>query len=167
MTRTGSDVVELDAEQCWRLLRTHDLGRLAVVGASGADVFPLNYLIYDDGVYFRTAPGSKLDSLGLHPAVAFEIDGRSRRRVWSVVMHGTARSLTDADLVASSGVSRMLTDLPGEKHHYLTIDGPELTGRSFIGTRRPWNIRSIVVVGVAIAVLAAVLGVLGQLLGIG
>ncbi len=167
MTGTGSDVVELDAEQCWRLLRTHDLGRLAVVGASGADVFPLNYLVYDDGVYFRTAPGSKLDSLGLHPAVAFEIDGRRRRKVWSVIVHGTARPVTDADLVASSGVSRMSTDLPGEKHHYLTIDAPELTGRSFIGTRRPWSIRSIVVVGVAIAVLAAVLGVLGQLLGIG
>ena len=167
MTRGAGDVVELDAEQCWRLLRTHDLGRLAVVGASGADIFPLNYLVYDDGVYFRTAPGSKLDSLGRHPAVAFEIDGRSRRTVWSVVVHGTAQQVTAAELVAWSGVSRMTTDLPGEKHHYLTIEAPEVTGRSFVGTRRPWSIRSIVVVGVAIAALAAVLGVLGQLLSIG
>jgi len=167
MTAPGSGIAELDAEQCWRLLRTHDLGRLAVVGAAGADVFPLNYLVHDDGVYFRTAPGSKLNALDLHPAVAFEIDGRSRRKVWSVVVHGTARPVTDAEVVASSGVSRMPTDLPGEKHHYLTIDAPHLTGRSFIGTRRRWNIRSIVVVGVVAAVLVAALGLIGQALGIG
>lgn len=166
MSAARNEVVELDSEQCWRLLRTHDLGRLAVTGAHGSDIFPLNYLVYDDGLYFRTAPGSKLDSLGLHPDVAFEIDGRGRRRVWSVVAHGTATQVTDAELVALSGVSRMSTDLPGEKHHYLTIEAPTITGRSFIGARRPWRLRSIIIVGLLVAAVVAGLGLLGQMFGI-
>lgn len=166
MTTTSGSSVELDAEECWRLLRAENLGRLAVVGASGAEIFPLNYLVHDNELYFRTAPGSKLDALATNPDAAFEIDGRSRRRVWSVVARGVAQPVTDAEQVAWSGVSRMPTDLPGEKHHYLVMVAPEVTGRSFVGARKPWNVRSIVIVGVIVAALAAALGLLGQQLGI-
>jgi nitroimidazol reductase NimA-like FMN-containing flavoprotein (pyridoxamine 5'-phosphate oxidase superfamily) len=167
MTRVANDVMDLDLEDCRRLLRTHDLGRLAVVGQGRADIFPINYLIFDDDVYFRTAPGSKLDALDAHARVAFEIDGRGRRKVWSVVVHGTARRVTDAALAQLSGVARMRTDLPGEKNHFVKIDAAEVTGRSFLGAPRPWNIGPIVIVGLVVVAIVAALGVLGQVFSIG
>ena len=35
----------------------------------------MNFVIYRDRIVFRTAPGSKLASVAINSAVAFEVDG--------------------------------------------------------------------------------------------
>lgn len=167
MSEQTGEIEQLDEEGCRHLLRTHDLGRLALLGASRVDIFPVNYLVFEDDVYFRTAPGSKLDALGEKAEVAFEIDGRGRRKVWSVVVHGTAHPLGDGVLVRMSGISRMPTDMPGAKTHYVRIDAAEVTGRSFTGTPRPWNVVPILIVGAIVVVVVAALGILGEVFHIG
>jgi nitroimidazol reductase NimA-like FMN-containing flavoprotein (pyridoxamine 5'-phosphate oxidase superfamily) len=166
---SGSDtgVVRLDVEECRHLLRTHNLGRLAVLGAERVEIFPVNYLLYGPDVYLRTAPGAKLAALQDRADVAFEIDGRGRRKVWSVVVHGTARHLAGGALSRRSGVAELATDLPGVKTHYVRIVTGEVTGRSFVGEPRPWNIVPIVVVGVIVVAIVAALGVLGNVFSIG
>lgn len=167
MTGRTGDVEQLDAEACQLLLRTHNLGRLALVAADRVDIFPVNYLVFDDDVYFRTAPGSKLEALGEKAEVAFEVDGRGRRRVWSVVVHGTARPVADEEVVQSTRISRMPTDLPGKKNHYVQIESTEITGRTFTGAPRPWSAMPILLTGAVVVVVVAALGILGQVFHIG
>ena len=167
MSSPGPQVEHLDDAECRRLLRSDDLGRLALVTGEGADVFPLNYLVFDDDIYFRTAPGTKLDALGEGADVAFEVDGRRRRRVWSVVVHGTARPIGDAELVQTSRISRLTTDLLGEKTHYVRLEASEVTGRAFRGPRRPWTAGQFVLTGAIVALVVAVLGILAQAFHLG
>jgi uncharacterized protein len=87
-------ITELTADECWQLLRSHDLGRIAASAAGLVDIFPINYAV-DDGmaVYFRTAPGTKLLELAINDRVAFEIDGANDTEAWSVVVKGRAERL--------------------------------------------------------------------------
>lgn len=131
----GDNIVEgvrvLADDECWRLLVAHDLGRLAVQAGDGTDIFPVNYLVHERAIYFRSAPGSKLVDLSRSPGVAFEIDGQLAHRVWSVVVHGIAQRLgTDAEIEAS-GVHHLTTWHPSDKFNYVRVKPHTITGRSF------------------------------------
>lgn len=158
-------IEELDVEQCRHLLRTHELGRLAVRRDETVDIFPINYLVYHDHLYFRSAPGSKLMDLTANPHVAFEIDGRSGRRVWSVVIHGLATRLSSDEEIESSGILSLQTAHPSDKFNYVAIQTDTISGREFLSTPRRWNPGSIVVVGAIVVAVVAVVGLLSQLAG--
>lgn len=131
-------VEELDTAQCWRLLETVALGRLAVEGHDGRpDVFPVNYLVHNGNLFIRSAPGAKLRSIAKHPAVAFEIDGETPRYHWSVVMRATARRMdTDADIEAS-GVLGLVSSSPTPKDNFIRLIPDTVTGRRFPKRPRP------------------------------
>jgi nitroimidazol reductase NimA-like FMN-containing flavoprotein (pyridoxamine 5'-phosphate oxidase superfamily) len=42
---TGTLILSLD--DCWQLLRDHEVGRLAVSIANHPDIFPINYVVDD------------------------------------------------------------------------------------------------------------------------
>lgn len=155
----------LDVERCRRLLRTHELGRLAIRRGDTVDIFPINYLVFDDQLYFRSAPGSKLMDLTESPNIAFEIDGRSGRQLWSVVVHGVARRLSADEEIERSGIQSLQTAQGGEKVNYVTIRIDEISGREFVGTPRRWNSGSIVIVGAIAVALIAVVGIVSQFAG--
>jgi nitroimidazol reductase NimA-like FMN-containing flavoprotein (pyridoxamine 5'-phosphate oxidase superfamily) len=128
----GNGVEELDAEECWRLLTLSKVGRLAVLGHDGhPDVMPLNHLAHDGSLYFRTAPGGKLQSIEQHPEVAFEIDGQDARRRWSVVVRGSARRLTDAAEIEASGIAQLMSWSPTKKEEFVRVDPSTVSGRRF------------------------------------
>ncbi|GAA4344930.1 pyridoxamine 5'-phosphate oxidase family protein [Microbacterium rhizosphaerae] len=128
----GNGVEELDAEECWRLLTLGKVGRLAVVGHDGhPDLMPLNYLAHDGSLYFRTAPGGKLQSIEAHPEVAFEIDGQDARRRWSVVVRGSARRLTDPAEIDASGIAHLMSWSPTTKQEFVRVDPSTVSGRRF------------------------------------
>ena len=68
-------VAELDAPQCWALLRSVEVGRLAISIMNRPDIFPVNFIVDHGTVVFRTAEGTKLAGAVLNRAVAFEVDG--------------------------------------------------------------------------------------------
>jgi len=99
---------ELSESECWTLLRTVDVGRLATpTGHGGVDVFPVNHVVDQGSIVFRTALGSKLTNALDAAEIAFEADNAAVRfdeqvdrgdDPWSVVIHGTAeliRRLTE------------------------------------------------------------------------
>ena len=88
--RTGLEV--LDEDECWRLLESRTVGRLAVDVGGHPDIFPVNYVIHDRMVVIRTEAGTKLAGAGLGTSVAFEIDesDESGSSGWSVVVRGRA-----------------------------------------------------------------------------
>lgn len=119
----------LDGAACWRLLDREGIGRLAVATDDGADIFPLNYLSAHGRLYFRSAPGTKIQELSQHPRVAFEVDGRTMLARWSVVVRGTVRRLASEPEILRSGVQGLHTWQPGDKFNYFEIQPERISGR--------------------------------------
>jgi osmotically-inducible protein OsmY/nitroimidazol reductase NimA-like FMN-containing flavoprotein (pyridoxamine 5'-phosphate oxidase superfamily) len=127
----GGVAEELEPAACLRLLATEHLGRLAMQEATGVDIFPVNYLVHDGKIYFRSAPGAKMIRLTQAPDVAFEVDGHDRVWTWSVVVKGTARRLDDDAEIIAAGIEQAPTALPGEKFNYVRISPRQISGRRF------------------------------------
>ena len=64
----------LTEELCWSALESAAMGRLAVVSEGDLDIYPINFVVDGTKIYFRTAPGSKLDALTENDRVVLEID---------------------------------------------------------------------------------------------
>ncbi len=134
--RNGMEI--LGDEECWELLSAEVVGRLAVAPGGRPDIFPLNYVVRDGKVLFRTAEGSKLASLAVNQAVAFEVDGleTDQNLAWSVVVLGTAR------VVESDDEAALLEEVPlfpwntAPKYHFIEIAPTQVTGRRFVAEGR-------------------------------
>jgi nitroimidazol reductase NimA-like FMN-containing flavoprotein (pyridoxamine 5'-phosphate oxidase superfamily) len=128
---------EITTEECWRLARTTDVGRLAVIDHSpstrgpSATIVPVNFLVHDGAIFFRSGPGSKMMDIAQHPRVAFEFDGHRGRRYWSVVVHGDAHRLNSDVDIENSGVQQLEAFHDDDKHNFVRIDVATITGRSF------------------------------------
>lgn len=89
----------LDERDCLRLLASQNVGRVAVsIGALPA-IFPVNYRVSGNAVYFRTGEGTKLSAALSRSVVAFEVDSVDpvHHSGWSVQVIGRARVASDAD----------------------------------------------------------------------
>ena len=78
--RLGIDVLETNT--CLELLRSNEVGRLAVAIANHPDIFPINYVVDHASVVFRTAEGTKLAAAVLGESVAFEVGPESRHALF-------------------------------------------------------------------------------------
>ena len=135
-TSAESALEVLGEEQSWHLLASADLARLAVSIDGGVDIFPINYVVADRVIFFRTAPGSKLMDLTAHPIVALETDGTHNRRRWSVVVKGSAVRLGSDEEIEASGVLSLHSLVPTEKWNYVRITVSSITGRQFTSSRQ-------------------------------
>ncbi|CAN5422331.1 pyridoxamine 5'-phosphate oxidase family protein [Microbacterium sp.] len=136
MTDTRSNenrgVEHLTTAECWRLMESSSLGRLAVEGTEGVpDLFPVNFIVHDGSVYLRSAPGLKLMDIAARPGVAFEIDGQDPLSHWSVVIKGTARRLDSDAEIHESGVEKLGSASPAAKQDFIRITPDSVTGRRF------------------------------------
>ena len=108
----GSGLIELDRAECLELLAAKSVGRIAYVGDTGPRILPVNYILSEDCVIFRTVPDGEIFRYALNSTCAFEIDeteeflrvgmerGRSRadgtrdrRRLRSYAVRKAARAL--------------------------------------------------------------------------
>ena len=132
----SANVLTLSDEDCWALLRTHNLGRLAIVIDGRPRIFPVNYAAGAYTVVFRTEPGAKLQH-GPGTAACFEIDDYDQRTsmAWSVMVGGVLKDITDATDERSRGLRRLAVEpvAPGQKLHWLALNADEVSGRSFRG----------------------------------
>jgi len=134
--RSGAIEV-LDTQQCWELLASVEVGRLAVAAAGDIDIFPLNFAVDDGSIMFRTAEGTKLVEVVLAGRVAFEVDGYEpeRGRAWSVVVKGAA------ELLDRWGDIYHAQDLPlfpwnaSPKERFVRILPDTMSGRRFTVAR--------------------------------
>ena len=65
-------IVELSTQECWEILDRERFGRLAVAVNGDPDIFPINFLVDDQKLLMRTAPGTTLTELVINSAVAVE-----------------------------------------------------------------------------------------------
>ena len=130
-------ITELDSETSWQLLSSGALGRLASSVSGRVDIFPVNYVVHEGKVYFRTAEGSKLVELTIHRDVAFEVDEIAEKSGWSVIVHGTARRLQKLSEVAAADELPLRSWLTTPKFNYVEITPTEITGRRLVFSDEP------------------------------
>lgn len=94
---------ELSESECWALLRTVDVGRLATpTPGGGVDMYPVNHVVDQGSIVFRTARGTKMANAIEAAEVAFEADNAATTYdeqhddPWSVIVHGHAELVTIA-----------------------------------------------------------------------
>ena len=121
----------LDAADCWDLLRSASVGRLAVIVDGDPEIFPVNFTVEHSALVIRTGDGTKIDAVRGHPRVAFEIDGVDGQTAFSVVVKGDAKEIKAPDELRDT-VSLDVSPLQaGTKNHFVRILAEEVTGRSF------------------------------------
>ena len=134
-------VEELSESECWALLRTTSVGRLAVWVEDHPDIFPLNYAVDHGTVVFRSSAGTKVSAALSDSPVALEADGYDTEtaEAWSVVIRGNAEEIRGQDLIGT-------IDLPlfpwqaGDKGRFIRIIPTTTSGRRFpIADPSVWN----------------------------
>jgi len=120
----------LSGEECAALLRTQQVGRVAICTGRPA-ILPVVYALLDGDVVFRTAPGEKLVAAALNRTVAFEIDEYqiATRTGWSVDIVGRAEEIVHPDELARAE-ELGLEPWAGEvRDRFVRIRTEELSGR--------------------------------------
>jgi len=136
----GSSVETLDPRDCWTLLGSARVGRLAVVVAGRPEIFPVNHVVDHGTVVFRTAPGTKLAAIRGTAPVAFEADGLDLGTgvAWSVIVKGRATRVTGRNLVLEAAALPIFPWHDEPKNWFVRVEADEITGRRFVAaTTRP------------------------------
>ena len=125
-------VEELTPAACWSVLGAAQVGRLAVCADGSPHIFPINYVVDEQTIVFRTAPGSKL-AASRNADVAFEVDEYDvdSGQASSVIIEGRAAEITEA---ADWDRALELPLFPWHvtpKGHFVRITPDTVSGRRF------------------------------------
>jgi len=137
-----SGVTILEANTCWMLLRSAEVGRLAVSVGDEPDIFPINYLVDHGTIVFRTGGGTKLAAAVTCPAVAFEVDGYEpdAGQAWSVVIKGRAEEIKNRDELLETTAFPLFPWHAGPKHRFVRVVPGVISGRRFhVLDRSAWR----------------------------
>jgi Predicted flavin-nucleotide-binding protein len=126
-----SPVVNLDEDECWRLLGDASLGRIAMSVAGQPEIYPVNFIAHQGRLYVRTSEGTKLLELTINDRVALETDYVESRTAWSVVVKGTARVLEKQSEIAEAEALPLSPLIPTLKFVWVEISPVEISGRRF------------------------------------
>lgn len=133
MSENNDVIRKLSDEESLELLSTKTFGRLVVRRKDDMDLFPLNYVVHEGNIYFRTAEGSKLFSLTLNDDVLFEADhvDAEAQEAWSVIVKGSARALTSTSDIEKADELPLKPWLPTLKYNYVVVTPKDISGRKF------------------------------------
>jgi nitroimidazol reductase NimA-like FMN-containing flavoprotein (pyridoxamine 5'-phosphate oxidase superfamily) len=128
----GARLVELPSFDCWHLLESAEICRVAWNGPHGVAVVPVNYTVADGALWFRTIPYSQLARECGGQWVAVEVDSvdHATRSGWSAVIRGTAE-VVDAD-DAPEHLAEFQVWPSGTRYLFIKVEPAELTGRKLL-----------------------------------
>jgi len=125
----------LTAAECAVLLASAQVGRVGLSLSALPVILPVNFVMIDGRVVFRTARGTKLDAAIEHQVVAFEADDFERDGTagWSVLVRGVAAEMTaDSSVVSEAAAARLESwALDGVADRYVAITAEQISGRRF------------------------------------
>jgi transcriptional regulator with XRE-family HTH domain len=127
-------LVELGTEECWRLLSTHGVGRIALSMPDGLTVLPVNYTVADGTIAFRTSPAST-PAEATDTRCAFEVDevDDALSQGWSVLVRGMAHTVTDpAGVRRLDGQACTGPWAGGDRDLWIRITPSSVTGRRIV-----------------------------------
>ena len=132
-------ISSLDVQECLVLLRWEPIARLAYgVRAEAPIVVPVNIVVDDDTILFRSDDGPKLDRIREQP-VSLQADRFDwyRRIGWSVLARGVAHEYVPDD---ESWLDPQPWS-PGAKAHWLRLVPTAITGRRLELSEAPMDPR--------------------------
>lgn len=139
--RNGLEV--LGRDECLRLLEQATIGRVGLSAGALPVVLPVNFVLTDAGVVFRTSGGTKLDAAVDGAVVAFEADWFDAvyHEGWSVVVTGVAqvRALHDLPPRAARAPRWAAPGHASDEEHYVVVPTEIVSGRRIAptGSTRP------------------------------
>ena len=123
---------EIDEAECWELLTSREVGRVAYDDELGPMVVPLTYLRVEGSLLFRVAPYSELARHLPESRAAIEVDDIDyfTRTGWSVVVRGMIETVESEELPT-------LKDRPtpwpeGQRSLYLRLTPDRVSGRRLL-----------------------------------
>ena len=127
----------LDEAECLRLIATGGVGRIGYTGRFGPTILPVNYVLYEQTIVFRTGLHSPMGEdlrTGIADAeykVAFEVDEiiPASREGWSILIQGSAHHVDSDNELAEVRQSGVQTWPGGEKDLFIRIVPDRITGR--------------------------------------
>ncbi|CAG7619138.1 pyridoxamine 5'-phosphate oxidase family protein [Rhodococcus opacus] len=124
---------ELAVNECWALLRTESIGRLAVWVDDHPDIFPLNYAVDHGTLVFRSGRGTKVSAALSDAPVALEVDGYEApsREAWSVVIKGRAEGIREIDELMDTVDLPLFPWQAGAKNLFIRLVPTHVSGRRF------------------------------------
>jgi uncharacterized protein len=131
----------IPTEECYRLLATHEIGRIGVNAEHYPLVLPVNYGLDGTTLVIRTRPGTILRAAE-HANVTFEVDeiDRETRSGWSVLVRGQAEEVGAehrAELVARTHRTGVQPWAPGEHGSWLRLIAHDVSGRRIVPGELP------------------------------
>jgi uncharacterized protein len=127
----------LNASDCWQLLPTQEVARVAWNGPDGVSIVPDNFTVRDRALWFRTQPYSELARQCKGGWVVVEVDHLEpvERSAWSVVEVGPTQLVASSE--APDQVLQMQVWVPGGARSLVVrVDPVRLTGRQIWGRPR-------------------------------
>ena len=122
----------LPAAECWELLETCSLGRVAYDDGVGPVILPFNYAVHGRAVRLRTSPHSAVGLRSNDRRVAFEVDQVDLldRSGWSVLLRGHAQL---ADIEMHPTGEEPVAWPEGNRPLIVEIEPTEVSGRRLTG----------------------------------
>lgn len=117
----------LDEDECGRLLKQEQVGRVAFHGPGGMTIIPVAYTFDGSSIVLSTGGGTALGGLADDTPVAFEVDefDPATRNGWSVMARGRIRVSRNAELPVTP-----MPWAPGPRDAVRVIKVSGLTGRA-------------------------------------
>jgi nitroimidazol reductase NimA-like FMN-containing flavoprotein (pyridoxamine 5'-phosphate oxidase superfamily) len=126
-------IEELGARECWTLLESAKVGRLAMVVNGRAEIFPVNHVVDHGSVVFRTAPGTKLAGIRGETPVTFEADSLDVDAgvAWSVILKGIALRVSGRHRLLEAAALPIFPWHGTPKNWFVRVRAEEISGRRF------------------------------------
>jgi uncharacterized protein len=131
-------LIELDPAECMELLAAKSVGRIAYATETGARILPVNYILLDDSVIFRTVPAGEIFHHALNSICAFEIDETDEffESGWSVVVVGRLQLATEDDFARMRYGKLPEPWAGGSRWMFVRLPCEHVSGRRVIGHGR-------------------------------
>lgn len=124
-------MTEIDRAGCLELLASSQIGRVVYTEAALPAAHPVNYLLDDEEIVFRTSRGAKLTAATRGNVVGFQVDeiDVERRSGWSVLGVGEAYEIVDPVRLSELAGRLPSPWAPDRTAHCISIPLQRLTGR--------------------------------------
>ena len=135
-------IAELTEQESWELLAGVPIGRLGTTIGDDIELFPVNHVVDNGTVVFRTSQGSKLFELTVNSKVVYEVDAYDDKGGGSVVVHGEAEVVSGSAAIERAEQLPLRPWIPTVKTHFVRIHPNRVSGRRFrFGAEpEPWHL---------------------------
>ncbi len=147
MTGAQDRSTVLDDATSRQLLGTVRVGRVALPDDPSPTVLPVDFVLHDDHLLFRTVEGAKLEAAHARGAASFQADGIDPTfdTGWSVLVRGHLDELSTPTAEEQAAIDRLHPLVGGDRPHVVRLSIESMSGRrvlqdpAWVQAHRPTN----------------------------